>query len=101
MTKTIEEQVIEFCVRETGTRNKKITEDATLLGDLGIYGDDADEFFELFAEEFNVDLSGLDLWWIRSLFLRGNHEKIAKKKTIRVKDLIETVKNGKWKNASE
>lgn len=40
---------------------KQINRDTTLEGDLGITGDDADEFLIAFGEEFNVDVDQFPL----------------------------------------
>ena len=57
----MESRVFEFVVRTLGVRRDELNLDTTLLGDLGVAGDDADEFFAAFAHEFRVDLSAIDL----------------------------------------
>lgn len=44
-----------------GVRVRDLSLDTTLFGDLGMDGDDATEFFQRFAEVFEVDLTDLDL----------------------------------------
>ena len=45
----------------SGQKPEKITPDARLLEDLGIYGDDGHELFEMLHEQFEMDWTGLDL----------------------------------------
>src|SRR3954453_7075274 len=55
------QEVLRFVADRCGVRKDKLTLDTTLFGDLGMDGDDADEFFEDFSKRFKVDLRGLDL----------------------------------------
>jgi hypothetical protein len=56
-----EVEVLEFVARTVGVRCSKLSMSTRLLGDLGIDGDDADEFFKDFSETFHVNVSQLDL----------------------------------------
>jgi acyl carrier protein len=57
MNDTIFNRIKEFINKQSGTIEEKITECSSLENDLGIYGDDAVEFFISFGKEFNVDVS--------------------------------------------
>lgn len=48
--------VMRFVSTRAGVNRKELTLDTTLLGDLGIDGDDAHELFEDFEARFKVDL---------------------------------------------
>jgi len=54
----LKRKVIEFCADFSGTSKDEISLATTLRNDLGIEGADASEFFERFAQEFDVDLAG-------------------------------------------
>lgn len=45
----------------SGHKPEKITREARLLEDLGIYGEDGHELFEMLHEQFEMDWTGLDL----------------------------------------
>ena len=57
MSKEIEKRVIHLVSEETGANINKISPETALLHDLGVDGDDADEFIIRFADEFDVDIS--------------------------------------------
>jgi acyl carrier protein len=80
-----------------------ITMDTRLAEDLGMAGDDADEFFDAFRQTFEVDCSDLDLGacfgpeagWspiatLISLFVRHHPP------TVRVSDLVRAAKSHRW-----
>lgn len=84
----------------------KINQNTKIEDDLGITGDDAAEFFNLFSKEFNVDLSSfelrkyfesegvglLNLSWVfgkRRKIERASHE-------ITIADLVNALKHEKW-----
>ena len=46
-----------FIVNEVGVEEEEVTKEAKIEDDLGIYGDDSDEFLIAFGKEFNVDVS--------------------------------------------
>lgn len=50
-------KIKEFTVKETGIKESKVTEDASLEKDLGISGDDAVDYIVAFSKKFNVDIS--------------------------------------------
>ena len=60
----IEERVLSFTAQHWPVRrHRKLTTDTRLAQDLGMDGDDAIEFLEQFAQEFNVDLADLRIHW--------------------------------------
>jgi hypothetical protein len=115
----VESAVLEFVIRTRGARRNRLTLDTTLLGDLGVDGDDADDFFVKFAEEFHVSLSALNLSkhfggegcfpWQIPLFLfralaellgpfisRKTPEERAGLVPVTIRDLVAAAKTGKW-----
>lgn len=62
-TMDIEETVLRSVSRERGIKFAKLNLSDRLKVDLGMDGDDAVEFFEKFAAEFNVDCSELQDCW--------------------------------------
>jgi len=61
MTDHLEARVRKFVAEFCSVRPERIDRQTTLLGNLGVDGDDAVELFMAFEKEFQVDLSGLDL----------------------------------------
>lgn len=57
MSDAIFKRIQAFIVNQIGVDEVEITEDASLQNDLGVYGDDATDFFIAFGREFNVDVS--------------------------------------------
>lgn len=55
------EQLKQLIYKQRWHYKKELQRETTLERDLGITGDDAVEFMEAFSEEFNVDVSKLDL----------------------------------------
>ena len=53
----IEERVFEFVAELTGAERRRLTLATTLVGDLGVDGDDGWDLVESFGEKFEVDLS--------------------------------------------
>ena len=93
-------QVIEFVASERGYRPHRVHEHSDLYADLGLYGDDVDEFFEAFLERFEVPIVGLDLsgcfpgegWWFcfpPTLFFKPTRRLL-------VKHLIEAAVTKRW-----
>jgi len=54
------DKVVRFVAREARVDPGVLSLSMSLLEDLGIDGDDAIDFFNAFAEEFGVNLSGFD-----------------------------------------
>ena len=103
--------VREFVARFTGHPLDKVTAGTTLLGDLGVDGDDACELFADFAQLFAVDLSTLDItrhfgpesgppWapliWLVQLARSGTPEEQAGLVPIRVIDLWRAAQAHAW-----
>lgn len=57
MNEEIFEKIQAFIVERIGVDELEVTTNASLQNDLGIYGDDAIDFFIAFGREFNVDVS--------------------------------------------
>ena len=53
-------RVLDFVVRASGARPGSVHLETTLAEDLGLDGDDADQFLESYAQEFRVDFHGFD-----------------------------------------
>ena len=113
MLDELEMAVRQFVVEQAAGPSETIHLDTTLLGDLGVTGDDAYDFFIAFAERFNVDMSSLDLSlhfdaeggtvcdlmkciaaWIRDP--AATPETRSGHIPIRVRDLIDAARCGKW-----
>lgn len=58
----IVERVRQLVADETGAHRDEITLDTRLSDDLGVAGDDGCELMEAFAREFQVDMTGVDLF---------------------------------------
>jgi hypothetical protein len=61
----LEVRVIAAVAKERRMQPSQITLDSRLYHDLGMYGDDADEFLEMFSRELSVDLTLLFAGWGR------------------------------------
>lgn len=57
MSEEIFEKLKQFIVNEVGVEDEEVTREAGIEKDLGIYGDDSDDFLIAFGKEFNVDIS--------------------------------------------
>jgi acyl carrier protein len=97
----LEQKVKEFVARRINVKPECISLQTRLLEDLGIDGDDAVDLFEVFAQEFQVDISSLDLnkyfgpeagfnlflfWLMPSSTLD----------TLTIQDLVSAAQAGKW-----
>lgn len=101
-TQTKDEQYIlteiqDLIAEHMGIDKSLVTLDASLINDLGIYGDDGYELFEKLSETYNIDWTGIN---IEAIF--GN-EGIAiipptgkMKQECSVRDLVSSLHNGKW-----
>jgi hypothetical protein len=116
------EKIFYFISQECGVSIQKLSLQTTLLGDIGIDGCEAVEFFEKFSQEFEVDMSEFDIdkhfgsegyplhillllpihliiFVIRYLLhLRDIHE-IAGFTPITIADLVKAAESGKWHNS--
>jgi hypothetical protein len=98
-------QVRQFIHEHTKHRLETIREDTDLRHDIGIFGDDAVEFFDSFSVRFSVDLRDFDPgeyfegegypdWnWVRRLFGRKAFTKL---KQLRVRQLVLSAIAGRW-----
>jgi acyl carrier protein len=57
MTASPEENVYEFVSRYCGVKRQALTPQTRLVEDLGLEGDDAEEFIQSFSQTFSVDLT--------------------------------------------
>lgn len=55
------ERITDFVQNYLGDTKQELTRETDLQKNLKIWGDEADEFIEKFSNEFNVDISELDL----------------------------------------
>lgn len=97
-------RIKEFIIKETAVDECKITEEASVEGDLGIYGDDAVDFIVTFGKKLNVDVSkfiaadyfspeGIDIIGpIKRLFIK---DKTREKKELRVYHLKKALVAGR------
>jgi hypothetical protein len=96
--------VVEFISRTASVRREKIHADTRIWRDLGIDGDDAEEFMTKFAQEFGVDLSAFKFnryFGPEAGFnpLLWPFYKLAGKLPIvdiHVRDLVQAAREGKW-----
>jgi len=90
----------------TGVAEKRIVNNTSLQKDLGIEGDDADDFMQTYAQKFNVDLESFkftDYFSVEGgfnpisyLFVRIFNPAHLKKQTITLADLVNAARKGKW-----
>ena len=110
----LDESVLEFVAEFTGAELKQLTSTSTLLGDLGVDGDDGYELIQNFGEKFKVDLSSFEgnrhfgpeagcfpplfLWQLVRMAFRTHEtpEEQAGLDPIRIADLIEAAKKKAW-----
>lgn len=107
----LERRVLEFVARERITRVGRLSLATTLLGDLGIDGDDAGDLLKAYASEFNVDLSDFDFFrhfgpeglgcnfpivWAHALFRTGTPEQRVGLTAISIGDLVQAARRGRW-----
>ncbi len=58
MDSVIFNNIKKFTTEQAGVMEERVTENASLEDDLGIYGDDAVEYLVAFGKKFKVDVSG-------------------------------------------
>ena len=111
MNHDLSREVFAMVSEFTRVRPQVLTWETTLFHDLGIDGDDADEFFEEFGRTFRVDLRDFNIeshfgpeasdpfssiltwfqgWWI------GDHHRAAGVVPISLHDLVQAAKAGRW-----
>ena len=107
--KMLENEILELVSRESGVPISKISLNSTLLGDIGLDGDDAWEVFESCHEKHGLDLTNFEfqrhfrnepcfkgfIYLFRKLKHKDEHI-AAKKEAITVARLIESCESGKW-----
>jgi Protein of unknown function (DUF1493) len=103
----IAKRVTEFLVRELRLRKTDLKRETRLRQDLRVYGTDAIELLEAFAEEFRVDMSGFDVaqyFWpegsdpIRWLWRLLVGDKLL---TMTVEDLVRSAESGRWIHSND
>jgi hypothetical protein len=99
-------QIIEMVARKAGVRANAVSLETKLLHDLGIDGDDAEEFLTDFAHEFSVDMTGFsfmdhfgaELWWrFLPTFFGCKPGDYERKQPLTVKDLIAAAERKHWR----
>lgn len=96
--------VIALLASKTGWRAEEIRGEDRLLHDLGLYGDDAEEFVAELAKQFSLPLSSFDFgkyffpesyaFWLFPRFLR---RRIAAGKTpLTVESVVKSAQHGRW-----
>jgi acyl carrier protein len=109
MTPT-EERVAHFISEQTGS-HRAILPSTTLLGDLGVDGEDGIDLLDAFAKAFDVDMTSCDpqryfgpegcypwapLYWLIVAFRKGTHEQRVGLEKISIGDLAKCVEAGRW-----
>lgn len=120
----IEKQVIELLADQTGYPQERITMDTSIIDDLGVAGDDADELFQAFDERFGTNSQRIDylrffghegvypwtifvwlfilLWGLFRLLAGKTFSKKRKQEEdMKVSDFVETVVSKKWNTKFE
>ena len=108
MHTALEQRVIAFVAAQTGVAPVRVGLDTTLFGDIGIDGDDAWDFMEVFHQEFQVDVRRFNhsrhfggegcfppvavYMWLRGLAV-GPHEARGIE-PIKVRDLVDAATRG-------
>lgn len=104
----LERDIIKLVYELTGVSQKKLKLDARLLHDLGVDGADGWDILTEFSRRYGVDISMLDMskyfspeaaatpftfvrWLLDPAFRRGDQFS-----PIRVRDLVECARTGKW-----
>ncbi|PWU02598.1 MAG: hypothetical protein C5B52_05085 [Bacteroidetes bacterium] len=103
------DRIVNFVEKQRWKYKKKLSRSTTLERDLGITGDEADEFMLAFFKEFNIDYSSFDpsnyfgveyfdFLGLSKLMLRLKGTKNGQKETkdLTLGDLERVVLAGKW-----
>lgn len=105
------EEIRQFVAEFSGSSPSQIEARTTLLGDLGINGDDGDELLAAFGERFNVDMSAFEpdkhfgsegFWpwapmhWLLLRLRKGTPEQKTRLMAISVADLVRAAEKGVW-----
>jgi hypothetical protein len=97
-------RIKEFVCQYLKVNKKKVNQNTRIEEDLGCTGDDARELIEAFSKEFSIDLRGFkfDAYFDEEssdIFEAvADHllNKKKAKKSIRLYDMVEAARNGKW-----
>lgn len=87
-----------------GVISEKVTMEASLIDDLGVYGDDGSELFEMLDEHYNIEWDGLEIgvlfgneglgppppWALK------NNCIMYKPQPCLVSDVVKAIELGKW-----
>ena len=108
-TKPEEIEVFKFIADFTGSKLFELKPESRLSADLGVDGDDGDDFITAFVDKFNLDYSGFDLarhfndegvdfFGITYILRRALRYRSKTKSRIdlTVQDLIDWVERGYW-----
>jgi hypothetical protein len=87
-------RVRQLVATERGMQLESISLESRLLEDLGMEGDDAQEFFQRFAREFDVDLSAMR--WRRHFSDEGFFSWSTPDIPVTVRDLIDAASAKRW-----
>jgi acyl carrier protein len=110
---TLEIKVKGFVAEETRSRPERLSLDTTLLGDLGVDGDDGWRLIAAFAEEFDVDMGGFVFTkhfcnegganpillfesLVRQFLAKEDLHQIAGVTPITIRDLVEAAGSRRW-----
>lgn len=108
---SLHDRILGFVASECGVNADRLSPATTLLGDLGIDGDDGWELLERFSQEFGVDLGSCDpsryfgpegwsLWtplaWLAIALRRGTPEERGGLTAISIADLTRSAESGFW-----
>ena len=98
-----------FIIKERGKYAKPFSIKTTLEKDLGITGDDADEFMDAFFKEFNIHFEdfdtgkyfhseGFDIFFLGAIIRKLTGAKSLSKPIYDIKlgDLVQVIKEGTW-----
>jgi hypothetical protein len=105
MLNELTQQILEMVARRSGVQVGSICLETRLLHDLGIDGDDAEEFIDEFARVYGVDMAGFkfldhfgpELWWrFVPTFFGRRPKDYALKRPIAVEDLVRSVERRFW-----
>ena len=105
----LNEEVIKIVAEKSGKPASSISESSTLLGDLGLDGDDAWEVIERCHDKYNVDFSSFYfskhfrnepcfkgiVYFYRKIKYKDEHI-ASKKEPVTVSQLIKSCESGSW-----
>jgi hypothetical protein len=105
--RNVETAVIAFVAAELNEKEERLRLTTRLWHDLGVDGDDADEFMQAFAERFAVDLTGFEferhfsddggLNPLAYLWTKWRNPSRLKRVPITLEDLVEAAHLKRWR----